>query len=173
MFLLTLTGRDNDLSALIPKVIFPAFPLFLHVAPEFFRKLLIPLPGTSECRVCAVSSRQRMASVPAVYRFHDVASICFSKAGWSMPPMALQPMVTQSQIVLFPFSVATCAAHRKPFKFQQMMMDTLPPRLALGSCPDSIQWSLRLGCEIQFALGVMSSDFLRGWGVVLKGNNCV
>jgi len=34
-------SSDGDVSTV--DVIFPAFPLFLHVAPEFFRKLLIPL----------------------------------------------------------------------------------------------------------------------------------
>ncbi|CAL1172487.1 unnamed protein product [Cladocopium goreaui] len=34
-------SSDGDVSTV--DVIFPAFPLFLHAAPEFFRKLLIPL----------------------------------------------------------------------------------------------------------------------------------
>ncbi|CAK9088834.1 unnamed protein product [Durusdinium trenchii] len=34
-------SSDGDVSTV--DVIFPAFPLFLHVAPEFFRKLLVPL----------------------------------------------------------------------------------------------------------------------------------
>ncbi|CAK9033702.1 Glutaminase A [Durusdinium trenchii] len=39
-------SSDGDVSTV--DVIFPAFPLFLHVAPEFFRKLLVPLSAGRE-----------------------------------------------------------------------------------------------------------------------------
>eukprot|EP00435_Cladocopium_sp_Y103_P014505 s3487_g3.t1 len=108
-------SSDGDVSTV--DVIFPAFPLFLHAAPEFFRKLLIPL--------MVYSVNGTAAYGPVVAKSLDsltcVASRCLTPRDDSQAPFLCKRMDVKYDLPWAPHHLGTWPICDLPSKRQEQM----------------------------------------------------